>query len=218
MSLSDLFRGTSFLRPACFLAAVALGITLSIAIVLADEKQNAEGVAAEKWRDVSPATEKELGSKSHRLSERPGNYQALEVIADYFEGSQALRPELRRSCFPHWCHYGEIKDAKAFEKMLKDREEGTRPTNELRRFNLNIKSLAIDSYEANTSIKLDKDTSENFRDWVKSARKHHKGRALVVSAKMTLESVVSPKEREGTWHFLLVRVDDKWKVAVSESS
>lgn len=161
------------------------------------------------WVDYNDLKETE------RLKERPGNYQVLGAVSNFFDGSYQIRPD------PSQCAYPYQEDSKTFanreevEKWL-DAHKGK---NKLRQYNINIKSLSIfDAGEMERSPALRKKLgNQNMQDRFVAVRKRHLGRAVVVLLDLDLYSLQSKKIEEGSLDdpivLYLIRVQDDWRVA-----
>lgn len=161
------------------------------------------------WVDYDNLDQKE------RLEERPGNYQTLAAVAEFFDRIYAVRPDYSRCAYPLQLDTRVYADWDELQKELDERAQGTKPKNKLRQFNVQIRSLAV----------RDADTfagTVEFKKWhplqqkrFTELRKRHPGRAVVALVHADLESLQSPKVESGDEPLVLYLASSKggWRVA-----
>lgn len=189
----------------------SIGIVLGLSVLVYSRSGRGQDAKNENkgWVDYDDLKETE------RLKERPGNYQVLAAVSDFFDRAYRIRPDCSRDAYPFQ------QDSKTFAK----REEAERwldahkGKNKLRQYNINIKSLSVyDAGEMENSPELRKKLGKQFmQDRFVAVRKRHPGRAVVVLIDLDLYSLQSKKIEAGSLDdpivLYLICVKDGWRVA-----
>ncbi|HMC66452.1 MAG TPA: hypothetical protein VKI65_16070 [Gemmataceae bacterium] len=154
--------------------------------------------------------------QTERLKERPGNYQILGAISEFYDAMYRVRPDYSRCAFPFYEDSKRFNNLEEIHKWWDDwAKDRAVARNKLRQFNIEIKSFsAYDPDEVSKSPQLlkklpHKTDQERFA----KVRKDHPGRAVLVLLKEELRSLQSKKIEEGDGILYLVHSGGRWKVA-----
>lgn len=188
-----------------------MGFALGMVILAVSRAGSGQEVkdANKGWVDYDDLTETE------RLKERPGNYQVLGAVSDFFDRMYRIRPDYSQ------CAYPLQEDSKTFtnQEEADKRLDAGRHKNKLRQYNINIKSLTVyDAGEMDHSAELRKKLGNpRMQDRFLAVRKRHPGRAVVVLLDRELHSLQSKKIEGGGPDdqkvLYLVRSKECWRVA-----
>ncbi|MGH7222973.1 MAG: hypothetical protein ACRELF_07085, partial [Gemmataceae bacterium] len=173
------------------LICAGTGIVLVVAILAfgrIGRGQDAKD-ANKGWVDYDDLKETE------RLKERPGNYQVLGAVSDFFDRIYRIRPDYSQCAYPLQQESKTFTNLEEAEKWL---DKGRRK-NKLRQYNINIKSLSVhDAADMERSAELRKKLGKRFmQDRFLAVRKRHPGRAVVVLLDLELHSLQSKKIEGG---------------------
>jgi hypothetical protein len=153
-------------------------------------------------------------TQTERLKERPGNFQVLAAIYEFFEGCYSVRPDYSRCAFPLQLDATMHLTWDDLQKELDEQTaNGERPKNPLRKYNVQIRGVSIhDAEKFSTS-----DEFKKLRDFEQKkftdVRKRHPGRAVIAFVQADLESLKATKVESGQMILYLVFAKNRWQVA-----
>jgi hypothetical protein len=190
---------------------MAIGIVLGLVLLVYSRSGRGQDAKDENkgWVDYDDLKETE------RLKERPGNYQVLAAVSDFFDQAYRIRPDCSRDAYPFQSDSKTFANREEAERWL-DAHKGR---NKLRQYNINIKSFSVyDAGEMERSPELRKKLGKQFmQDRFAVVRKRHPGRAVVVLLDLDLYSLQSKKIEEGSLDnpivLYLIHAKDGWRVA-----
>ncbi len=187
-------------------AALACVVTTATRFISFAEATNEQQLG---WVDYDDLDQEE------RLKERPGNYQVLATVADFFDGIHQIRPAYRRCAFPVQLGRHVFSRADDIEKHLDREAKQGRNQNKLRKYNIQIRSLSINEAETFGKSAEFKKLFESDQKIFVEVRERHPGRAVVALVSADLESLRSPKVERGDEPFIfyLVWQRGRWLVA-----
>lgn len=173
------------------------------------------------WEDYPDSS---LTNKA-RLSERPGNFELLKKVGQFFEDIYAVEPTMKELAFPFYHEDGTSRSSEAAEKAAKAKEaqwraEGSKQQNGMRRYNIVIRRatfLRFAAGESSITNPAEYGLNDKRIDKFSMLRKDHPERCWLVLVRAAWESLQSDKvefdNREADFIFCYVWKPEGWRLA-----